>query len=140
MMRTLMRFASPLLILVAMLATGCSTDMDSQGFFNVDGVVTFNGQPVDEGWIVFRSTDGTTKNVAAPIQRGKFEVKIQEGIKLVEISAEREVPGKYSVGPNGEKVPAKESIIPAIYNTKSTLKTTVSYPVNTPIEFSLKDA
>lgn len=140
MMGTLMRFASSLLLFVVSLTAGCSTDIDSHGFFNVDGVVTFNGQPIDEGWIVFRSTDGTTKNVAAPIQEGKFEVKIQEGIKLVEISAEREVPGKFSIGPNGEKVPAKESIIPAIYNTKSTLKTTVSYPATSPIEFSLKDA
>lgn len=139
-MRTLMRIASSLLLLGALLTAGCGTDIDNQGFFNVDGIVTFNGQPVDEGWIVFRSTDGITKNVAAPIQAGKFEIKIQEGVKLVEISAEREVPGKFSIGPNGEKVPAKESIIPAIYNKKSTLKTTVSYPATSPIEFSLKDA
>lgn len=133
-----MKSCSILLVLSALLIAGCSSSVDNQGFFKVDGTVTYDGQPLDNGWITFRSQGGDAKNVAAQIEGGKFSVKIQEGVKLVEISAEREVPGKFSVGANGEKVPAKESFIPAIYNTKSELKTTVKYPATEGMTFDLQ--
>lgn len=125
-----------LLVLVGMFS-GCGSGPDENGYFTVSGRVLIDGQPLDRGLIVFRSTDDLTQNVASKVENGTFTVNIQSGTKRVEISAEREVSGQYTLGASGEKVPARESYIPAKFNTKSELETVIAYPPKDDLIFDL---
>lgn len=135
-----MRYCSAIVMLVALLCSGCEENIGADGFFDADGTVQWNGEPLQSGWIVFRATDGSSKNVAAEISEGAFTVNIQPGEKTVEITAERDVPGKFGIGPSGEKVPAKEAFVPPKYNTESELKATLTHPLTEPLTFQLTDA
>ncbi|WP_145348448.1 hypothetical protein [Rosistilla ulvae] len=125
---------------VALLFSGCGGNVSPDGFFDAEGSVQWNGEPLQTGWIVFRAADSSSKNVAAQISDGSFTVNIQPGEKIVEITAERDVPGKFGIGPSGEKVPAKEAFIPPKYNTESELKSTVTFPLAEPLTYQLTDA
>lgn len=125
------------LLTLVSLVSGCRFGPGENGFFTVSGKVLVDGAPLDEGLIIFRSMDGATQNVASPIKDGSFTVNIQSGVKRVEISAEREMPGKFTLGASGEKVPARESYIPAKFNTKSELETVIEYPPKAELVFDL---
>ncbi len=92
----------------------------------VTGSVTFDGEPVAEGNIVFRAADGQTRSCGGPITAGKFSFDASPGSKKVEITAMRVVPGKMDTTNPGEEVPLQEQYIPEQYNTKSTLTIEVS--------------
>ncbi|EAQ78493.1 hypothetical protein [Blastopirellula marina] len=123
---------------VAMTLTGCGEQLDSEGYFVVSGEATWNGDPINDGLVIFRTTENGRKNVAAAINDGKFEVKIQPGKKSVEITAMREVPGKFSVGASGEKVPATESFIPKQFNTETEIAVDIAFPDTQELKFELK--
>lgn len=133
------RLSSIIALTIIPLVSGCNSTVDGNGFFEIDGTVTWNGEPLDNGWIIFRAKDETSRNVSSPIKDGGFSVKIQEGEKIVEVTAEREVSGKFTRGASGEEVPAKESYIPAKYNTNSELKVDIAYPPSETLIFKLSD-
>jgi hypothetical protein len=86
----------------------------------VAGTVQLDGKPLDEGEIQFISKIPAT----LPIKNGKFEGQAEVGEARVEIR-------KYKVGepimmdgkPFGD--PVKENILPAKYNSETTLKATI---------------
>ncbi len=88
----------------------------------VSGTVTWNGQPLPDGYIQFDAEDG--KGVppdAGPIKDGKYQLPVKPGKKKVQITATREV---------GNKDPAmgmapRQQYIPARYNLKTELKEVV---------------
>jgi len=90
----------------------------------VTGQVMFDGTPVPEGSITFkRGSD--SKAFSGVIKNGAYEVPCEEGEMVVEITAMREVPGKFDTSNPGVKVPLEEQYIPAKYNTASTLSAKV---------------
>ena len=101
----------------------------------VTGTVTFDGEPVAEGEIVFRDTDGQTRSCGGQIVDGTYSFEASPGSKKVEITALRVVPGKMDTSNPGQEVPLKEPYIPAKYNTESTLTAEVSGA--DPIDFAL---
>ena len=91
------------------------------------GTVTFDGDPVTNGEIVFRDAAGASKSYGGPITDGKYSFDSSPGNKNVEISAMREVPGQMDTESNpGESVPMMEQYIPEKYNTATTLTAEVS--------------
>src|SRR5689334_14113361 len=79
-----------LLSLAALLsmAFGCGGSAAS-----VSGDVTFNGEPVGEGFITFLPSDGKGPSTAGPIEGGHFAVdNITPGSKVVKIEAVKKVP------------------------------------------------
>lgn len=102
----------------------------------VTGTVTFDGEPVAQGDIVFRDVDGQTKGYGGRIVGGKYEFECEPGSKKVEISAMREVPGKMDTSNPGEEVPLMEQYIPEKFGAATTLTADVSGPDS--IDFDLK--
>lgn len=103
--------------------------------YPVSGEVTFNGEPVATGTILFEpfQSDGTLP-ASGQIIDGKFNFEIEKGDKKVKVFADREV---------GDPDPVmgarrRENYIPAKYNDRTELfaevttdgtKNTYSYPL-----------
>jgi hypothetical protein len=100
------------------LALGCGGGGPKE--YPVTGTVTFDGQPVEQGEIIFFPSD-MGKPYASAIVSGKFECRVPVGEHRVEITATRESPTPASDG-----LPNYESYIPAEYNTESTLTASVA--------------
>jgi hypothetical protein len=108
--------------LIVMAATGCGS---SDGNVPVSGEVTFQGQPVPAGEIVFTPSGATAASVAGKIENGKYECRVPEGRSQVRITAYREVPGKVDLSNPGEQAPMVEMYIPPEYNANTKLEVTV---------------
>lgn len=102
-----------LLCVVPGLLAGCG----KSEFETVTGTVTFDGQPLPDGDILFQPADPKYGPDAGKINDGKFTLPVRPGSRKVEIRAVRMVPGKK--GPMGED--AHEDYIPAQYNDNTTL-------------------
>jgi len=105
----------------------------------VSGTVTFDGEPVSEGDIIFKSADSSSGGSAGKIKDGKFAFPSLLGAKKVEITAMRDVLGKFDESNPGEKVQMRESYIPITYNTNTTLTADVT-DSNTTFDFNLKSS
>ncbi|MBD3675260.1 MAG: hypothetical protein HUJ26_17230 [Planctomycetaceae bacterium] len=126
--------------LICLITVGCGgSGGDGPELFPVTGTVTFDGEPVSEGRILFRADGGAGKGYAGEIKEGTYTVETVAGDMTVEIVASREVPGKFgeAASPDEEPPPLMEMYIPEKYNTKTTLTATVSDGENT-IPFELE--
>ena len=110
----------------------------------VQGTVTFNNQPVDGGRIFFLP-DGEPAGrpaVHATLSQGKYSLPATAGPEFgrhrVEIVWHRK-PGKQLPKPDypGLNTDDMEQVIPAIYNSKTTLSVEVQPGTNT-FDFALK--
>lgn len=99
---------------------GCSSSPDGPETVVTSGEVTWKGQPLESGRVVFRLLDGDRRGFSAPIENGQFQIETYPGQVRVEIRASRIVPGKFDTS-NGDPVPAGEMYIPAKYNSQSSL-------------------
>jgi hypothetical protein len=116
------RVAWRLVAVTAALLVVCLTGCRPQ---TVEGVVTLDGQPLPDGYIAFVPETGTKgPGAGARIEGGKFAVddanKLFEGVYRVEITAKGETRVK-TVDGSGRRRNAEGQILPARYNTKSTL-------------------
>jgi len=135
----LKRIATLILPLALCLLTGCGS-----GKSRVEGTVTLDGSPVDGGVIAFFPAGTSEQHDAghAEIKDGKYSVEETKDLK----------PGNYRVEiswnkPTGKKVPTPgdpdikmdqvHQVIPAKYNTKSTLSETLTSGTNKK-DFDLK--
>jgi hypothetical protein len=120
-----MRFISFCLLLLSVVLTGCS-GKDGPEKVTVTGEVTFNGDPLPEGEIIFRGDSGKGAASAGKIKDGKYTLECTLGSKRVEIRAMRVKPGSVAktlqTGESGENL---EQYIPVKYNDKTTLKADV---------------
>jgi len=112
-------------------AAGCS---NQPKLYPVSGTVTFDGQPVESGDILFISTAGDRGPDAAKIAGGKYALQTTAGTKRVEVSASRIRPGG-ARGAGGEPVP--EEYIPARYNLESRLTAEVKAEGSNTFDFEL---
>lgn len=118
---------------------GCGNATDGSKSFPVTGTVLFEGTPIEEGQVVFRSADGNGHSFAGSIKDGKFSFDSTEGFKQVEITAyKNDEIGKAESGPIPEvTLPAKKAYIPEKYNRKTTLSVTVTSIDKNYFEFDL---
>ncbi len=121
----------PLASVLLLTLAGCGGDGPRQ--YQVTGSVTFDGQPIEQGEIRFMPTEAGGTPYAGAIANGKFECKVTEGQKRVEISATREAP---TPAPDG--LPNYVSYIPEEYNTQSTLTAEVKPGGDNTFTFDLK--
>ena len=116
-----------------LLITGCGGGSDAPTTVKVEGTVTFDGEPLSKGSIVFDPVDGKGGSSAGGIENGKFMFDSQLGQKKVLISASRDT---------GEKdqydEPITESYIPAQYNSETTLTANVKADGENKFSFELK--
>jgi hypothetical protein len=122
-----------LLLAASLLAGGCGRY--GPATYAVTGTVTWNGAPLPDGSIVFMAADDKAAPAAGVIQGGTFAFAAQAGKKKVEIRAIREV---------GEVIPvmgvkARQSYIPAQYNSQTILTAEVLPGGPNQFAFDLKD-
>jgi hypothetical protein len=103
--------------------------------YPVSGTVTFNGSPLPDGSIVFMPVDSHVAADAGTIHDGRFTFEAKEGKKRVEIRAVREV---------GEVIKemgvrARQSYVPARYNSETTLSAEVVPKGKNEFTFDLTD-
>ena len=98
--------------------SGCSTDSAAE----VSGTVTFDGKPVADGAISFRSPDGSTSTAGGIVKDGKYSAKVPRGTMKVEITGAKVVGQKkvYNT-PNSPMMPITEEMLPSKYNVATTL-------------------
>jgi hypothetical protein len=108
----------------------------------VEGKITFDGQPVDKGYIRLIPQEGTKGPAAgANIENGRFAIAAEDGpfagTFRVEITAMR--PGqRKKYDPESDKmVPVPEQYIPAKYNSESELTAAIAAKPSSPLEFPL---
>src|SRR5688572_21529048 len=94
----------------------------------VEGNVTFDGQPVETGSIVFEPADRMGSVAGGTIEKGKYRLDFEGGAgpgkKIVRISAVGPTGRKIEAGPPsppGQMVDEVRQYVPAIYNDNSTL-------------------
>jgi hypothetical protein len=121
-------FYLPAACLFAIVAVGCG---ERDGQVPVVGMVTFQGQPVTSGEIVFTPAGEAAASIATKIEAGKYDIRVPEGRQQVRITAYREVPGKFDTSNPGEQTPMVEMYIPPKYNDKTTLEVTVDSAAKT---------
>ncbi|UUO05229.1 hypothetical protein M4951_17825 [Blastopirellula sp. J2-11] len=115
-------------IIVAILATPLLTGCGSSGptRYTVAGQVTLDGQPITAGKILLRDPTRQVGSVEASIVDGSYELQALPGPKLIEISAQKEVPlpgGKTNL--EGDSTRFVEAV-PQRYNKSSTLELNVT--------------
>ncbi len=98
------------------------------GQATVEGQVTFDGQPVEQGTIVFEPADGAGAVAGGTIQNGKYRLGAEEqltpGSKIVRIKAMRTTGKKIKAGPPAPEDAMEDEVqqyIPPRYNEQSTL-------------------
>ena len=94
---------------------------------SVQGRVTFDGQPVGPGSIVFLPEAGSEAvKLAAPIEDGKYRIGTERGAKpgafRVEISWSKKTGRQIPSADPGMMMDETQEAIPAQYNTQSTLR------------------
>lgn len=125
------------LALLSLITLGCG-ESNEIGRLPVSGKVTWNGQPLKTGYIMFRQ-DGAGASSGSAIVDGSFEMPVNRGIPIgkykVEITSEKKTSEKVELDPadwgnerQGEMVHATEQFIPARYNTETKLSLTVEGP------------
>ncbi len=100
------------------------------GNARVEGNVTFDGEPVEQGTIVFEPADGIGTVVGGTISKGYYRVgqdaQLAPGNKLVRIKAMRATGKKVKAGPpapDDALVDEIQQYIPSQYNDQSKLTT-----------------
>lgn len=122
------------LLLAATLA-GCSSKNEGGA---VKGSVTFDGQPLAAGRILFVAVDQSSPSAEAAVTDGKFEALVPLGEKRVEIVAPK-VTGKRKMydTPDSPTVDVVVELLPKRYNVNTELKMTVDGSEQTQ-DFALK--
>jgi len=122
--------------------SGCGSSGPPRG--SVQGKVTLDGQPVEQGTITFLPTGGTTgPSAGGVITGGQYSIEEDKGPvagkSRVEIRWERKTGKKVPAGspsPPGTMIDQVAEAIPAKYNSKSTLEKEIKEGDNT-LDFEL---
>lgn len=123
---------------LALAAAGCAPAGPT--YYDVAGTVTFDGEPIPEGSIVFLPADDPAlPPVGGNIVEGKYAIKAYSGSFHVKIFASRENPEKTIETPGGEDIVIRDQYLPERYNEKTELTADVA-PVNpNAIDFELTE-
>ena len=123
------------LAVLLVVAAGCGRNT---GKVSIGGDVSYDGQPVASGTIIFTPVEGTQgPSTGAGIEAGRYQVPTQKGPLAggrykVEITAMRKtgkaLPNMFD--PKGQSLEAVEQFVPECYNARSKLMVTVTPGAN----------
>jgi hypothetical protein len=122
MRATISKQVLSLLAVVLCALVGCGSGNNA---VKVTGAVSYDGQPVEKGEIIFTPADGSGQSAASKIENGEYQCQVPPGTHKVRITAYREVPGQMDRSNPGVEVPVVEMYIPDQYNASTTLEVTV---------------
>ena len=98
--------------LLAILVAGCSEPTH----YTVVGEVSWLGQPVEDGQVVFLPEDGTLHPAAAKIVNGRYEARVPPGRMKVEVHGQKDMGFNAAMHQN-----TKAPYIPHEFNALTTL-------------------
>lgn len=108
--------------LLLVLLAGCGGD----GKVPIQGTATWNGEPIEIGYVEFQPTDNTGQFASAEIRGGKFTLRTSPGPRRVKVTAQRKI-GEI---PPSERIPMAEPImhqyIPPQFNSDSDTEIDIS--------------
>lgn len=115
---------------------GCRGD---DGYAMVEGNVTLDGQPLENGAIAFVPADGETPTAGERIENGVYKARVPIGVKRIEITASRVVGQRaaYAGETDSPQIDVTASLVPRRYNIDSELTLEVQSGVNQK-DFDLK--
>jgi hypothetical protein len=116
--------AGGVLLLAVTVLAGCSSS--SQG--TLTGTVTWNNEPLKEGTVSFIPTDGKSQTSSATITDGKFTAKdLPLTTMKVQFSSPKPTGKKKKVydTPDSPEIDIVDELLPAKYNTGSTITITI---------------
>jgi hypothetical protein len=116
---------------ILLLAFGCDS---RPAMYRVTGSVSFDGQPVENGEIIFVSVEKGTAPDAGRIANGSYDMLVKTGKKRVEIRASRPVVG----GKPNPMGPVYHDYIPEKYNGRTTLLAEVTPDGENRFDYELK--
>jgi hypothetical protein len=133
-----MRALCAVFALVVCFICGCGGGAaDSGGRLAISGTIHYKNEPVQNGSIEFVPHPGVKTTSGSTITNGRFSFPREQGLEpgayTVKISAMEVIPPSE---PGGLPGPDPKELIPAKYNTKSTLTREVK-PDQTEFEFKL---
>ncbi|WDI40309.1 hypothetical protein [Bremerella sp. P1] len=131
-----MRTSLALLVCLILGSLGCSSSTSGPDMHVVQGTVTFDGQPIETGRILFRQTEGDGRAYATEIVDGSYQLEVKEGPSEIAITASRLIPGKFDHS-NGTPEQMGEMYIPARYNQKTELNALVTSGGDNQFSFDL---
>ena len=114
-----MRRVTALFLVLACLGV-CLPGCSGSKLNPVQGQVTWEGQPLEEGTITFRPADGKGPSAEAPIVKGQYSVNVKPGDKKVAIQG-YQVEGQRrasELDPNSPIVPNRKQIIPPRFSDR----------------------
>ena len=110
---------------------GCQSD----SLLSVSGTVTFDGEIVQDGAIVFMPADGNGVSAGGAIVEGKYTAQVSPGTMMVQIYGNREPTaaeaakanpiGGGTMGGMSGSGPQKVQFIPGKFNSATTLRTDI---------------
>ena len=115
--------------------SGCNNGPE---FHTFTGSVTYQGKPVAEGEIIFADVNGLQATAHGTIKNGKYTLETLEGEKKVRITA-RQKTGEMITGAMGAEYPEEIDLIPAQYNSATTLSVKVDPSGELSKDFDLKE-
>ncbi len=122
--------AAVILILLA----GCSQEPRQ---YTITGRVTYQGQPISDGQIIFEDEAPGQGKWPGQIKDGRYQLKTTAGAKIIRMSASRET-GRILEGAMDTKIPERVDILPAKFNSQSQEKRTVEAKEPQTIDFQLE--
>jgi hypothetical protein len=126
------RRLSVLGLAAVLLAFGCSDNRPAM--YRVKGSVSFDGQPVESGEILFAPVEKGTAPDAGRIENGTYDTLVKAGKKRVEIRASRVVVG----GKPNPMGPVYHDYIPDKYNARTILAADVTADGENRFDYELK--
>lgn len=120
------------LLALGLLFVGCAPKVTTTP---IQGKVTLDGAPLEAGDLIFSHSDPQFGQEPGKIVNGAYTANVHPGTNKVQIRATRAVPGKF--GPMGTE-PLLEDIIPAKYNSATTLSIEVTKDKKDGYDFKLE--
>lgn len=128
------------LVTVALTMTGCE-GRDPHGRQAIQGTVTFQGQPLDQGSIRFQSPEDSGLSAGALIRNGKYQIPREQGLPpgtyKVHISSLEPTPPLTGAPGENPAPPAKERL-PENVNVKTQLKAEIKADPSPKFDFEVK--
>lgn len=112
-----------LVLVFGVIATGCGGD----GMSTVEGAVSVDGTPIQQGAITFEPSDGVGPTAGATIANGTYTAEVPPGQKKVRITG-FEITGQVPAYKGMKNSPMRDvvkDIVPEQFNSQSELTFTV---------------
>ncbi|MGY8768910.1 MAG: hypothetical protein ACKVH8_10855 [Pirellulales bacterium] len=123
-MLSIERIAQSILLLTLACFLGCGGEPSLP---SITGKVTFDGQPIEVGSIMFEPVDGKGTTEGGTIENGTYTVSVTSGSKKVRITSPKVVgQRKMYDTPDSEMIDITKELLPVHYNKKSNLTVTIT--------------